>query len=69
MKQPKTIITILFIILLFTGNIISQNNNDFNSKSEEAQKISKEGDYYAALPIYLDLNKTEGFPLYTNSYV
>ncbi len=59
MKQSKTIITTLFILLLFTENIFSQNDSDFDSKFEEAQKISKEGDYYAALPIYLDLYKTD----------
>jgi len=58
MKQLKTISLSIFI-LFSISNILSQTDNNFDTKFEEAQKTSKEGDYYAALPMYLHLYKTD----------
>lgn len=56
---PFKIILSIYFTLLFSVNLFSQINNDFKVLFERAKTVSKEGNYYAALPIYLELHRID----------
>lgn len=50
-----------FILFLFINvtSLFAQTNADFKTVFENAQTLSKEGNYYAALPMYFQLHKMD----------
>lgn len=50
-----------FILFLFINvtSLFAQTNADFKTVFENAQTLSKEGNYYAALPLYFQLHKMD----------
>ena len=55
----KTLILLMFIMVTNQFKVFSQRNNDFDAKFEQTKKIYNEGNFYAALPMYLELYKTD----------
>lgn len=51
-------IFIVFLLINLT-KLFSQTNTDFKTIFENAQTLSKEGNYYAALPMYFQLHKMD----------
>lgn len=54
--SSKTFILFLFINVT---SLFTQTNADFKTVFENAQTLSKEGNYYAALPMYFQLHKMD----------
>ena len=56
----KAIQTVCLILTLSSSQLLAQNNNDdFNQKFEKAKLVYKEGNFYAALPLFIDIYKTD----------
>jgi hypothetical protein len=54
----KVILTILFTISL-SINLFCQSDNEFKTLFNRAKESCKVGDYYAALPMYMELLKAD----------
>ena len=50
---------LIFGLLIGTSCLFSQNTNDFHLKFEKTKELCKEGNYYAALPMYLELYRMD----------
>lgn len=56
------LLTFKSLVIAFTlcfSVLSAQNNNGFQSKFKKAKEVHKEGDCYAALPLYIELYKTD----------
>jgi outer membrane protein OmpA-like peptidoglycan-associated protein len=58
MKTTK-VKTLIVGLLIGMSSLYSQNTNDFHSKFEKAKEVYKEGNFYAALPMYVELYRID----------
>ena len=58
-KNSNHLKSFILLLLITSCGLFSQTTSNFKTQFENAQAVSKEGNYYAALPIYLQLHKMD----------